>query len=25
VPNGAPTIVTPTQSCTCTSAPGCPE
>src|SRR5947207_3501775 len=23
VPNGAPTIVTPTQSCTCTSAPGC--
>ena len=25
VPNGAPTIVTPPQSCTCTPAPGCPE
>jgi hypothetical protein len=25
VPNGAPTVVTPTQSCTCNATPGCPE
>ena len=25
VPNGAPTIVTRTQSCTCNPTPGCPE